>query len=68
MLSTYASEIWSFILGALGGGAAGSLITFKYTRTTKSSGSGNASDQSGVSAGGDVVGRDKITGSPTKSR
>jgi hypothetical protein len=68
MLGQYASEIWSFIVGLVGGGAAGSLITLKLTRHTAASGHGSAADQSGARAGADVVGRDKITGNNIKPR
>jgi hypothetical protein len=63
ILTHYGSEIWSFILGLIGGGACGSLITFRITRHTRATDNATAVDQSRASAGGDLVGRDKITGS-----
>jgi hypothetical protein len=61
MLREYASEILSFLAGLAGGGSAGSLITLRLTKKTSASGHGSISDQSGARAGGDVIGRDKIT-------
>lgn len=55
----YLGEIFSFILGALGG----SFITYKVTNKSMSgSGHANVVDQAGAKAGRDVVG-----GNQTKS-
>jgi hypothetical protein len=54
----YASEICSFVAGLAGG----SLLTLRFTRKTTASSQGANIDQSGASAGGDLVGRDKIAG------
>ena len=60
----YASEIWSFVAGLIGGGTIGSLFTIRYMRQqVKAKGQATVTDQSGARAGGDVVGRDKISGS-----
>lgn len=49
----YLGEIASFILGALGG----SLVTFQITKKSmRVSGGSTVIDQSGASAGGDIVG------------
>lgn len=51
----YVGELISFILG----GAAGSLLTLRIqSNKTKN---GSIADQSGAKAGGDIVGRDKIS-------
>lgn len=50
------SDILSFIFG----GFAGSLVTL-YVKKQRASGQGNVVDQSKSRAGGDVVGRDKVT-------
>lgn len=52
----YVSEIVSLLVG----GALGSLITLKVL-SVKASGKANVADQSGSKAGGDIVGRDKIS-------
>lgn len=52
----YLSEIVSFVVGALGGAA----VTFSLTRNSIK-GEGVITDQSKSKAGGDVVGRDKVT-------
>ncbi|MGY4366720.1 hypothetical protein ACVW1A_002785 [Bradyrhizobium sp. LB1.3] len=59
--SQHAAAIWSFLTGLVGGGAAGSLITYKVTRTNRANNGGSVLDQSGSTAGGDIVGRDKRT-------
>lgn len=56
-VSQYLSEILSFIGGLVGG----SFLTFTITRTSVKGGS--AVDQSKASAGGDIVGGNKHTGS-----
>jgi hypothetical protein len=53
---SYVSEIVSFLVGAL----AGSLLTF-YFKNLRASSRANVVDQSEAKAGGDIVGRDKIT-------
>ena len=62
ILAKYVAEIWSFIGGLAAGAVGGSLLTLRYTRTTSASGHGSIVDQSRTSAGGDVVGRDKLVG------
>jgi hypothetical protein len=61
-LAKYGSEILSFIAGLAGG----SLLTLKLTRKTRVDREGSNVDQSGASARGDLVGRDKITGRDQK--
>ncbi|MNV03870.1 hypothetical protein D3C71_941530 [compost metagenome] len=51
----YIGEVVSFILG----GAAGSLLTLRIQSNKAKN--GVISDQSGAKAGGDIVGRDKIS-------
>ena len=58
-IALHASEIWSFLTGLVGGGAAGSLITYRVTRTNRASGHSSVVDQSGAAARGDIVGGDK---------
>jgi len=58
-IAQHASEIWSFLTGLVGGGAAGSFITYRVTRTNRASGRSSVVDQSGSTAGADMVGRDK---------
>jgi len=57
-IAKYGSEILSFLAGLAGG----SLLTLKFTRKTHVDREGSNVDQSGASAGGDLVGRDKIAG------
>ncbi|WP_128946632.1 hypothetical protein [Bradyrhizobium zhanjiangense] len=57
-IKNHLSEIISFAAGLAGG----SFLTFKFTRTTRVSDAGNLVNQSRATAGGDLVGRDKITG------
>ncbi len=54
-------DLSNFLVGLITGGAAGTLITFQVTKTLRSGTSGNSTDQSGSTAGGDMVGRDKTT-------
>lgn len=58
LLKEHVSEIISFLAG-LGGG---SLLTLRLTRHQRATGRGTISDQRRVRAGGDVVGRDKVSG------
>ncbi|TYL90746.1 hypothetical protein FXB40_32180 [Bradyrhizobium rifense] len=58
VIKDHLSEIISFAAGLAGG----SFLTFKFTRTTRVSDAGNLVNQSGATAGGDVVGRDKLAG------
>jgi hypothetical protein len=51
-ITHHASEIWSFIAGLVGGGAAGSLLTIRVQRSAI---------QKKVTARGDVVAGDKTT-------
>lgn len=57
-IAKYASEILSFVAGLAGG----SLLTLKITRKTHVAREGTNVSQSGASAGGDIVGRDKTVG------
>lgn len=59
-LSTHASELWSAVLGAIGGAMLSIPITIRVTRNSVSS-DVNTSNQRGAKAKGDIVGRDKIT-------
>lgn len=59
-LGAHASEILSFLIGLAGGGTAGSFITLRFTRQNRVTRGGSIIDQSRASAGGDIVGRDKI--------
>ena len=58
IISKYVSEICSFVAGLAGG----SLLTLRFTRKTKVGSKRSNGNQSGASAGGDLVGRDKIAG------
>lgn len=60
-ISQHASEIVSGVLGLLGGGAIGSILTLKIVRNKniKASSQGTAIDQSRATAGRDIIGRDK---------
>jgi hypothetical protein len=60
LLKEHASEIISFLAG-LGGG---SLLTLRLTRHQRATGYGTISDQRRANAGGDVVGRDKVSNTP----
>jgi hypothetical protein len=60
-LSQHFSEILSFIGGLVTGGAGGSLLTLRIKRENRVSGHGTMTNQSGASAGGDIVGRDKVS-------
>ena len=62
-LTAHAKEIWSFVVGLVGGGIGGSLITLRITRNNRVQGHGTSVDQSRSMAGGDLVGRDKFTSS-----
>lgn len=52
----YISELFAFIAGGL----AGSLLTITVTKF-RASGRASIADQRGGKAGGDIVGRDKIS-------
>jgi hypothetical protein len=54
-------DVSNFIIGLLTGGVSGALITYQVTKTLRAGDDGTAVDQSGVKAGGDVVGRDKTS-------
>src|SRR5215813_3100253 len=64
LLKEPASEIISFLVG-LGGG---SLLTLRLTRNQRIAGEGTISDQRNARAGGDMVGRDKVTNDPPPTR
>jgi hypothetical protein len=59
-LTHYLHEIISFVCGAFGGAAGGSLLTLRITKKYRTSG-GSITDQSRSHAGGDIVGGDKTT-------
>jgi hypothetical protein len=58
-LAKYASEIWSFLAGLIGGGVGGSLLTIRFGRQNRASSGGSIVDQSRSSAIGDIVGGNK---------
>ena len=59
-MENWAFDIGSFIAGLLGGGGVvGYLVKLSFTKEMRSDGNGNAVDQSGAKAGGDIIGRDK---------
>ena len=60
-LSEHFSEILTFLGGLATGGASGSLLTLHIKREKRVSGRGSMVDQSGAAAGGDIVGRDKVS-------
>jgi hypothetical protein len=66
LLSQYASEIWSFAAGLVGGGIGGSLLTLRITQRNITNRNGSVVDQSRTRAGGDIVGRDKRSESHRK--
>lgn len=55
-IMNYLSEIVSFFIGAV----AGSLVTV-YFKNLRAGSHANVVDQSEAKAGGDIVGRDKIS-------
>jgi hypothetical protein len=59
----HSSEIWSFVGGLLTGGIGGSFITLKISGRNVVQGGGSLIDQSSSSAGGDIVGGNKTSGS-----
>jgi hypothetical protein len=59
-LGAHGSEILSAVLGMLGGALISIPITVKVTRNAMS-GKSTQSNQRGARAGGDMVGRDKIS-------
>ncbi len=60
-LSEHLSEILSFLGGLATGGVTGSLLTLQIKREKRVGGRGSMIDQSGALAGGDIVGRDKVS-------
>lgn len=60
-LSEHFTEILSFVGGLFTGGVGGSLVTLQIKREKRVSGRGSMVDQGGASAGGDIVGRDKVS-------
>ena len=61
------SEVFSFLCGLVGGGVAGSWLTFHFSQQ-RVRGSRNISvNQSGSTASGDIVGQNKITSTSTHS-
>lgn len=61
LLVNYSSEIVSLIVGLLGGGIAGSLITIKNYKGKTAIASGRVVDQSNSRSRGDIVGGNKTT-------
>jgi hypothetical protein len=59
LLKEHASEIASFIAGLAGG----SFLTLRFTHSQRAAGQATISDQRRARAGGDIVGRDKVTDS-----
>lgn len=53
------AEFWTFLGGLISGAIGGSLITLSVKKNQTVKGSGTNTDQSGATAGGDIVGRDK---------
>jgi len=62
LLKEHVSEIASFIAGLAGG----SVLTLRFTRSQRAAGQAAISDQRRARAGGDIVGRDKVTNSQRK--
>lgn len=60
LLQEHLPEIVSF----LGGLAGGALLTLRITREQRAAGQAAISDQRRARAGGDIVGRDKLTNAP----
>ena len=52
-------DLWNFLGGLVSGLVGGALLTLHFTKTVRADRNGNANDQSGARAGGDIVGRDK---------
>ena len=58
-LTAHFSEIVSLLIGLIGGGTIGSLITFKVIGGQSVSDGGSNVNQSGSKAGGDIIGGNK---------
>jgi hypothetical protein len=58
-IAQHSTEIWNLLAGLVGGGLAGSFITYRITSTNRASNGSSVLDQSRSTAGGDIVGRDK---------
>ena len=59
-MNQHLSEIVSFIVGLLGGGTVGSILTLKFGgKNISATRHGRAVDQRSAHAGGDIVGGDK---------
>lgn len=54
-----AFDLWNFLGGLLTGAAGGALLTLQFTKTMRADRHGTTTDQSGATARGDIVGRDK---------
>jgi len=67
MITTHATQIWTFLAGLVSGGLGGSLLTLRFGRQYRASSQGSIVDQSRSSAGGDIVGGDKRVG-PERTR
>lgn len=57
LLKEHATEITSFLAGLAGG----SFLTLRFTRDQRAAGRSTISDQRRARAGGDIVGRDKVS-------
>jgi len=64
LIKEHLPAVISFIAG-LGGG---SLLTLHVTRDQRAAGQAVISDQRRATAGGDIVGRDKISHAPSTQR
>jgi len=64
LIKQHLSEIFSFVAGLAGG----SLLTLHITRDQRAAGRSTISDQRRARAGGDIVGRDKLTNAPSTPR
>jgi hypothetical protein len=61
-LSAYLPEVVSLIVGLVGGGTIGSLVTLKIVGGQNTSRGGRNINQSKATAGGDIIGGDKSSG------
>ncbi len=52
-------DLWNFLGGLVTGAIGGSLVTIRFTKNARAGRDATSTDQSGASAGGDIIGRDK---------
>ena len=64
VIKEHLTEIISFLAGVAGG----SFLTLRITRDQRAAGRATISDQRRARAGGDIVGRDKLTSAPPTRR